>query len=135
MMDGREPNLGKVEQEQKEALLPEAILTPLLEKIKNKKKQPAEAPAAEKGVHSLSCTLVFGSSLSVGPTIQPHVCRLTEPWARLHRLLTDADGKAIFHKVREKGKQNKNGLRHQLEKMQEGTGANREQAPDEVLGS
>jgi len=132
MMDNREPNLGKAEQEQKEALLPEAILTPPLDR---KKKQPAEAPAAEKGVHSSSCTLVFGSSLSVGPTIQPHVCRLTEPWARLHRLLTDADGKAIFHKVREKGKQNKNELRHQLEKMQEGIGANREQAPDEDLGS
>lgn len=48
MMDGRELNLGEVEQEQKEALLPKAMLTPPRDK-KKKIKQPSEAPAAEEG--------------------------------------------------------------------------------------
>lgn len=47
MMDGRELNLGEVEQEQKEALLPKAMLTP--PRDKKKIKQPSEAPAAEEG--------------------------------------------------------------------------------------
>jgi len=51
--------------------------------------------------------LVFICGLSEGATIQPHIYIFTEPHTRLGRLLTDADGKAIFHKVREKGKKRK----------------------------
>lgn len=52
--------------------------------------------------------LVFSSGLLEGATIQPHICIFTEPYVLLCGLLTDADGKAIFHQVREKGrKENK----------------------------
>lgn len=83
----------------------------------------------------LPARLVFISGLSEGATIQPHICIFTEPYTQLGGLLTDADGKAIFHKVREKGKkkkknQNKDRLRHQLEKMQDRIRANREPESD-----
>lgn len=78
MMDSREPNLGKAEQEQKEALLPEAILTPPLDRKKNNQQRhqqqrrecthpPAHwysAPACQWGPQS---NHTFVDSLSRGP--------------------------------------------------------------------
>lgn len=99
MMDERELILGKAEQEQKEALLPKAILTPPWNKKNNHERQQKpfslhvwnSSPACQGGprpnstfVYSLSCTPSSG------------------------RLLTDADEKAIFHKVRVKREREKN---------------------------
>lgn len=55
----------------------------------------------------LPARLVFISGLSEEATIQPHICIFTEPFTQLGGLLTDADGKAIFHKVRGKREKEK----------------------------
>lgn len=99
MMDERELILGEAEQEQKEALLPKAILTPPWEQKNNHGRQQKKnhLPAHLEFISGLSggprpnCT--FGYSLSHTPSSG--------------RLLTDADGKAIFYKVRVKREQEK----------------------------
>lgn len=57
MMDGRQLILGKVEQEQKEALLPKVILSPPWDKKNNHQRQQQW----RKGTHSSPCT--FGIHL------------------------------------------------------------------------
>lgn len=68
----------------------------------------------------LPARLVFISGLSEGATIQPHICIFTEPYTPLGGLLTDADGKAIFHKVR--GKREKEKKKQTTSKTKTGSG-------------
>lgn len=112
MMDGRELILGKAEQEQKEERLPEAILTPPWDKKNNHQRQQQQ----RKRTCSSPSTFGIHPRLSEGATIQPHICVFTELYTWLGGLLTDADGKAILHKVREKRKKkNQNTKQRELQ--------------------